>query len=563
MINSLRRRLVLIICIVSCLHSAHSATFSVFGVEDNVSENVLSRLTELYEKDAILKEPAKEIKNQVEKAMYPYGYFKPKVELRHEGNHVNIYITPGPQMHITSLSVKVTGEGSNNARIQKVLHNLPIKVGQALNNTLYQDAKDDLFSAAEHEGYLRATFVTAQMLIDRKHDRTDITLVFDTGPQFYFGQVRFDPTHISPKLLARYIPFHYGHPYSTDDVLALESNLSASGYFKSVVIKPDINGKQYVPMEVHLQEVNRTSYSLGIGYGTDTGPRGRAQLSVIPVNRAGHKFNAIAQGSMKQNTLLAQYLIPGRNPVTDNYSITGSVSNFDYSSGHANSGLLTFAQQHIKKNHQRILSLNVLHERFQYTLQPNTTTSLLYPRATLTWRKTSDPLFSPSGYNVTLMGFAAAQGLLSDTSLAQGQIDAKAAYTFDAIRTRLFFHTIQGVTFMDNIYQLPLSLSFLLGGAENLKAYSFNAIGPGKTLTYAGLEIQKETKEKWYLIGFLDAGDVYRPSPKAFKYDVGVGLMWVSPVGPIKIGVAQAVNRDLRRVDGQNPKLVINMGPDL
>ncbi len=39
--------------------------------------------------------------------------------------------------------------------------------------------------------------------------------------------------------------------------------------------------------------------------------------------------------------------------------------------------------------------------------------------------------------------------------------------------------------------------------------------------------------------------------------------MWVSPVGPIKISVAQAVDNHFDRIPGRSPKLVINMGPDI
>lgn len=45
-------------------------------------------------------------------------------------------------------------------------------------------------------------------------------------------------------------------------------------------------------------------------------------------------------------------------------------------------------------------------------------------------------------------------------------------------------------------------------------------------------------------------------------YDAGGGLMWVSPIGPIKVGLAQAINSRWQR-DSHSPRLVISMGPDL
>lgn len=111
----------------------------------------------------------------------------------------------------------------------------------------------------------------------------------------------------------------------------------------------------------------------------------------------------------------------------------------------------------------------------------------------------------------------ASKALFSNENFIQASINAKAALTLPQIRTRFYFHTIQGITAINNIKKLPLSLALLLGGAENLKGYKYNSIGPGKILTYAGLEIQKETKENWYLIGFFDSGDVYRPNTRKLK----------------------------------------------
>ena len=284
---------------------------------------------------------------------------------------------------------------------------------------------------------------------------------------------------------------------------------------------------------------------------------------MVPVNKAGHKFNAIAQGSFAESALQAQYIIPGLNPVTDKYSISGGVTNLNYDSGTSTAFLLSLAQQHAVSNYQRILSINALNEHFGYTGISTIQKSLIYPKAIFSWNNTTDPLFSPSGYNVTLSGLAADKAILSQVSLAQASIDGKMAFTIDPIRTRLYFHGIQGIIQSNNIYQVPLSLANLLGGANNMKGFSYNSLGPGKIITYGGAEVQKETFKKWYLLGFFDTGNVYNPTPRAFQYDIGVGLMWVSPVGPIKIGLAQQVDNKLNRIPNCNPKLVINMGPDL
>jgi translocation and assembly module TamA len=551
------------ICVPLLAEGTKAPALKINGITGKVLANVELRLKELQKIKPLSELSQDELRSQIIKAIQPYGYFNAEVNISEiNAQNIIIKIHTGPQIRVSSIHVELTGDGRENPLLLKIINELPIKNGDPLFTELYNQTKQSLINTAENLGYLHASFQKSEVLINEQTNDAQITLIFNTGSLYYFGQIQFDPTYISPELLHRYVPFHPGQPYSTEQILKLNDNLSNSGYFNSVLVKPQINDSQTVPVQLYLQPVSKYSYSLGAGYGTDTGPRGRAALHVIPVNRKGHKFNALAQGSFTQNALQAQYVIPGKNPVKDQYSVTGNFSNLNYNTGYSNAFLMSLAQLHNGTHFQRALSVNGLYESFHYTDQPTAHQLLLYPKATFTFTRTQNLLFSPSGYNVTFNGLGANKLTLSNLDFGQLSVDAKAAYRIDSLRLRLYGHTIQGITATRNINQLPLTLAMLLGGTDNLKAYSFNSIGPGRILSYGGFEIQKETKKNWYLLGFYDVGSVYNPAPKNTQYDLGVGLMWVSPIGPIKIGLAQSVTANLQR-EGTNPRLVINMGPDL
>lgn len=538
-------------------------TITIYGVTDKVKANVEKHLIELNQLKPLTNFNQNELQEQIKSAVQPFGYFKATVTLNTlNSQQLLATINPGPQIIISRLNIELIGEGAENPTLRSALKNTPLKPGIPFITEQYNQTKKNLMDVAENLGYMHAGFKTAEILIDKERYTTEITLLFDTGPMYYFGQVQFDPTYINPKLLHRFTPFKPGETYTSDKILQFNNDLSNSGYFSSVLIKPKITDDPTVPIHIHVEPVPKYSYTLGAGYGTDTGIRGRAALHVIPVNRQGHKFNALAQGSFVQNALQAQYVIPGQNPVTDQYSLTGNYSNLNYTTGYSNAWLLSLAQQHYVKKYKRILSINSLYEGFHYFLQDDTKQFLLYPKATFSFINTKDVLFSPSGYNITINGLAANTALLSTINFAQTSLDAKAALRIEPWRLRLYGHIIQGLTAINDINQQPLSLALLLGGMDNLKGYSFNSIGPGKIISYAGIEIQKETKKNWYLIAFYDAGGVYNPSPRAFQFDAGVALMWVSPIGPIKLGVAQPINNRWERTD-HSPRLVISMGPDL
>lgn len=538
-------------------------SITINGVSGKTQTNVEKHLKELQQLKPLTAFTPEELRDQVNKALQPFGYFKASVDVHFDNaKKLTVVIHPGPQITISRLIIELIGEGAQNPDLRIALNNTPLKTGIPFITEEYNQTKQSLIDTAESLGYMHANFKKNEILIDETQYSAEITLIFDTGPLYYFGQVQFDPTYISPKLLHRFVPFQPGQAYSGDKVLQFNTNLANSGYFSSVLVKPQITESSTVPVQVHLKPVPKYSYTLGAGYGTDTGIRGRAALHVIPVNRRGHKFNLLGQGSFVQNALQAQYVIPGTNPITDQYSLTGNYSNLNYSAGYSNAWLLSLAQQHHVKNYKRLLSLNGLYEGFHYSEQNNTKQFLLYPKASFSFLKTQGLLFSPSGYNITLNGLAASTATLSTLNFAQFSIDAKGALRIEPWRLRLYGHLLQGFTAISNINQQPLSLALLLGGTDNLKAYSFNSIGPGKILSYAGFEIQKETKKNWYLIAFYDVGSVYNPEPRAFLHDVGAGLMWVSPIGPIKVGLAQAINSHWQRTS-QNPRLVISMGPDL
>lgn len=557
-----------LLALISCfpLFAAKTSmpSLNIEGVSGKVLDNVEQRLKELQLLKSLDEISPDELSSQVSKAMEPFGFFKAKIHVIEANQHnLSLLIQPGAQIHISALHIQLIGEGEKNPLILRTVTEIPLHTGAPLFTETYNKAKQSLINVAENSGYLHASFKKAEILVDEDKNTASIVLIFDTGPLYYFGQVQFDPTHINPDLLHRFVPFKTGQTYSTDQILKFNNYLSDSGYFSSVLVKPQITDTQSVPVLVHLQPVSKYTYTLGAGYGTDTGVRGRAGLNIIPVNRQGHKFNALAQGSFTQNALQAQYTVPGVNPVYDQYSLTGNFSSLNYNSGYSNAFLLSLSQRHKVDSFKRVVSINSLYEGFHYNLQTNNYQYMLYPKASFSFNKTTNPLFSPSGYNVTLNGLGASRMTLSRISFAQFSIDAKAALMIEPWHLRLYGHTIQGVTATNNINQLPLSLALLLGGTDNLKAFSFNSIGPGRIITYTGFEIQKEMKKNWYLTGFIDSGDVYNPVARSIHYDAGAGLMWVSPIGPVKIGVAQPVNNHLQRIGGSSPRLVISMGPDL
>ena len=176
---------------------------------------------------------------------------------------------------------------------------------------------------AAAEGYLDAAFDTAEIRIDRQAYTADVELVFDTGPRFRFGDVTFNQSFLDPDLLRGYVTFERGDPFDLRELLKMQNALTDSPYFARVETVPVreeatvVGDEALVPIRVDLTPSARQKWTAGLGYGTDTGPRGRVGLEVRRVNRHGHQAEGELLGSQVEKSFSASYKVPGAYPRTD------------------------------------------------------------------------------------------------------------------------------------------------------------------------------------------------------------------------------------------------------
>ena len=80
----------------------------------------------------------------------------------------------------------------------------------------------------------------------------------------------------------------------------------------------------------------------------------------------------------------------------------------------------------------------------------------------------------------------------------------------------------------------------------------------GKHRLSTSIEMDFFVAENWKLAVFADTGNSFDEFDDfELKTGVGVGVRWLSPVGPIRVDVASALDNDNKL------RLHITMGPDL
>lgn len=507
----------------------------------------------------------KKAPDNIRRSLQPYGYFQPQIRSRiHSASNdwtLVFHVTPGPAVKITHIDLTINGAGAKDPAFEHLAKDIPIKVGQILNIDDYEQTKNTLFNLSANRGYFDAKMVTNQIMINIETQQASIVLHFDTGERYQFGETLFPPSDLNSNFLERFLRYKPGEYYSGTQVQQTQQVMAGSGFFSQTVVTPEpADAKNLtVPIKIELTPVKPRRYTLGLGYGTDTGPRGTLGFNWIPINAYGHHINLLARGSYinsggqaRQNdTINASYIIPGQDPATDSYAFTTGYGNIVQDTGSAKSFKVGASYNTIlTPDWQQALAITYLQERYQLTNAPNTDADVLYPSGHWQYIRNRNILkekIISQGISASFDIAGASQAILSKTNFIQGKAGFKALTTLDVTHTRFLFRTQVGRTQIDNLMELPLTLQLVAGGPASIRGFKYNSLGPGRNLIILSGEIQQKVYHDWYLSTFLDTGSVTDSSPLdnagngTYKAGAGAGVVVLTPIGAVELALARPI----------------------
>lgn len=558
-----KRKLKITVFCLAFFASVAARALEVTGVEGDALKNVQTRL-QVLQQNRTTPPSSEEIKKNIQLALQPFGYFRSKVVAKKElkkGSWITSYqIIAGPVLYVTQAKIEVIGAGVNNNALQQALKDLPIRQGKSFNVTAYKNAKQKLFNLALQQGYLTAYFSKHVVNIDLKKYTCDVVLVLNTGPRFYFGNITFSQTPLNEKLLTKYLSFHSGQPFSSQALLTSQNNLSQSGYFSNVSIDSGLSQatQQQVPVNINLTMKKMQQWLAGVGFGTDTGPRITLGSNWRYINEEGHAINSQVVLSPVQNVAQVSYLIPGGNPVTDQYRFNASIITNHLNQGSSTTEQLGFNNVYaIDENWQRILALNYQLEQFQFNNQPAQNSHLLIPGVSWLYNSNKGLTFVNQGNRFLLSMQGSLQGGISDTRFFQTEVQDKYITHFTD-SSRVIFRGDVGYSAIHDLDNFPLSLRFYAGGAQSVRGFTYQSLGPGKYLITGSSEFQQKIVGNWYGAVFFDTGNAMDQLNQPLERSSGVGLVWASPLGTMELSLAKALS-----LPGQPMRIQFVLGPDL
>jgi translocation and assembly module TamA len=308
--------------------AADEVSYAITGVSDPLLTNVRNHIGDIGIADRArvssgqLDDIADDAKTRARAALKPYGYYHPNISSSivsrgKERWRIDIKIEPGPPVRVRTATVALRGDGAEQEDLQDWRKNWPLREGVILNQSVWEQQKEDALALAEAEGYLLATFVTHSIELDLIRNEADLSLILDTGPQAVFGAIEFRQDAVKPHVLENVPRFDEGSAYRPDLVDKLRLDLWSAGYFTDIEVEEErILDRSPPTVEVvaRVESKTKNTYQGSLGIGTDTGFRMQAMWTRSPLSTRGDRLD-VGIGYQEiddEFTLRSDYRIPRR-----------------------------------------------------------------------------------------------------------------------------------------------------------------------------------------------------------------------------------------------------------
>ncbi|MEZ9986750.1 autotransporter assembly complex family protein, partial [Vibrio sp. 10N.261.49.A3] len=290
--------------------SAIGADFKVKGLNKTLTENVELYLEPLVDVPVAQLSHTKLLK-RIQDALNPYGYYHPEIDIElDDTDHMTLNVDSGHVMYIAESIVKVTGEASKDEEFINILKQSRLNSGLTLSHQEYDRTKHAIFSLAKRKGYFDGQFVESKLEVIPSENIANIYLHFSSGPRYKFGSISIPDDGVEPTRIGKIPTFKQGDDFDTIKLGELQSDLSETQWFRSVVVHGDFNhldDNLEVPIEIIAEPSSRNIVQVGGGYSTDLGLRASLNWSKPWYNRRGHSFETQTYLSEQEQSLQLGY----------------------------------------------------------------------------------------------------------------------------------------------------------------------------------------------------------------------------------------------------------------
>ncbi|MEH8023732.1 autotransporter assembly complex protein TamA [Gallibacterium anatis] len=512
----------------------------------------------------------------IDEALRAVGYFNSKIDYQFvpqpnaKQDLLIANVALDEPVKIAEIQVQLLGDAEKDENFLALQKQVP-KLGTVLNQGVYDDYKAELEKVALAKGFFDYQFLTHRLAILPSAHEAYWQLAFDSGKRYRYGNIRFQGSQIREDYLRNILAIQSGDPYLINDLSELSTDLSASNWFKSVLVQPNIDKQsKKVDLDVLVQPRLKNSYEIGIGYGTDVGPRLQFGWNKPWINSRGQSFSSNFYISDPKKTIEATYKIPLlKQPLNYYYEIaTGYEEEKKNDTDTSGLTLAILRYWNRETGWQNSFGVRARYDNFTQANVSNRTL-LIYPTAGFNRTRVRGGLFPYWGdsQKITLNWGNKAVG--SDVDFYSAIASTSWIRTY-AENHRFLTRAEIGYLSTNQFDKIPPALRFFAGGDRSIRGYGYHKISPkdkngeltgANRLFTASIEYQYQVKPKWWGAIFYDTG--FASDHFAFndlRKGAGIGVRWNSPIGAVKFDIATPIND---KDDSKNIQFYIGIGAEL
>ena len=520
--------------------------------------------------------------------------FDVKLNDKHDAVDVAITVNEGEPVRVVSVDLQGF-DMIPPAHLVTLQKELPLHIGEPRDRQAVLAAHDLAINELRDHGYPYAR-VTTEENDGSSGKEAAITLTADPGPLSNFGTIEITGNaSVSDDVIRRQLLYKPGDLYRRSALQETQRRLYGMELFQFVNVEP-LNPEERdaeVKTKVTVVEGRHQRVNLGVGYGTEE--KARVDAEYHHVNFLGGARSAGAHGrwSSKDRGLRLDLTQPyvfrpslslggeGQrwNTFTPAYEsvVTGAKLALNHQTNSRNRWSVSISSE--RNTTSLLLSptdpdfTNLYTDLIAIGLDPTTaeqTGTLSALGADWARTTTDNALNARRGYQIAFHVEEAGRIMPGTFNYYSTSADARHFLPLGkrlVAANRIQLGNIRPVGY--DPAQVPFSKKYFLGGASSLRGWGRYEVSPlgetshlpigGDTMFALSTEVRAALHGKLGGVLFFDAGNVWTDLRAIdfgdLRYDVGAGLRYQTPVGPIRLDFGYQLN--------PIPGLVVNGSPEL
>lgn len=476
--------------------------------------------------------------------------------------NLTYYISEGEPYTISSISIEAPETlGLND---EQIIKDMRLEVGDVINGQKVRKDLENLEDIVADMGYAYVN-VSPNTDKDQETHKVGLNYVVTPGEKVYIRNVTISGNdRTADRVIRRELYITEGQLYNRTDLRDSQDALKRTSYFEDVIIKEQRVDANHMDLLVEVKEASTGSISGGIGYGSSDGLLLNASLADSNIMGSGLKGAISVDRS--DNELSGSISLTNPRIFDSRYSLGGSIyankSDWDNYKEKSKGFDITLGRQ-LTRN----LSVSLT-----YALESSNITKLSAVLKAIGYKEGTNLKSSITPaiqYNSTDDYYLPRRGILAGSALEfagvggdEKFVKSRSYFNYylglkDYIDYDLIFRYKSNFSKIFNRGYVPINEKLYLGGISSIRGYESRSVSP--KLKYNGqwyetggeasfnnsfeisfpiinrIKMRGVLFYDYGMIGLNNLSDIKRSS-------TGVGVEWVTPIGPLQLIFAKALN---------------------